>query len=142
MSAVGRRDCGVVVMMMTVVVVVTVSSLYRETAGVAIAAVFAAAAAAVACDGWFSYLPLLFVGRGATSTRRTGAMSTYLGLGEGLCWLLVPDNTSLLRVLRFHLTLFPACSFSLSFTLSCSFPLISSLFRLFRLYGLCFILIC
>lgn len=133
-----------VVMMMTGVVVVTVSSLYRETAGVAIAAVFAVAAAAVAYNGWFSYLPLLFVGRGATSTRRTGAMSTYLGLGEGLRWLLVPDNTSLLHASRFHLTLFPACpSFSLSLFFTLLFlPLISSLFRLSQLYGLCFILVC
>lgn len=141
MSAVGRRDCGVAAMMMTGVVVVTVSSLYRETAGVAIAAVFAAAAAAVAYDGWFPYLPLPFVGRGATSIRRTGAMSTYLGLGEGLRWLLVPDNTSLLR--RFHLTLFPACPFSLSLfrSLVPSSDLLS-FFRLSRLYGLCFILVC
>lgn len=57
-----------------------------------------------------------FVGRGATSTERTGAMSTHLGLGEGLRWLLVPDNTSLLRAFRFHRALFAARPFSLFFT--------------------------
>lgn len=42
------------------------------------------------------------VGRGAARARRTGAMSTYLGLGEGLRRLLVSDNA------------FPSCALPLS----------------------------
>lgn len=60
-----------------------------------------------------SCLPLLW--GGVLWAHSTGAMSTFLGLGEGLSWLLVPDNTSLLR---FVITRsFPSRSFFLSFTL-------------------------
>lgn len=146
MSAVGRRVCSVavVVMMMTVVVVLTVSSLYYGgTAGVAITLLFS-----------LPLLPLLLMTAGSPAcrcyrragcdehTQCTGAMSTYLGLGEGLRWLLVPDNTSLLRAFRFHRALFPARPFSLFFSLLVLPSHLLSLSACLKLYDLRFISAC
>lgn len=69
----------------------------------------------------------LLLGRGAARTRHRGNVD-LLGLGEGLRWLLVPDNTSLLRavlITRFSrralsLPLLLSLPFSLSLTLRLS----------------------
>lgn len=121
---VDRRDCGVavvVVMMMTVVVVVVmVCPLYTLIGRQGLLL--------------FSLPPLLLVTADSPACRcfcragcdehiqRTRAMSTYLGLGEGLRWLLVPDNTSLLRAFRFHRALFPAHPVSPFLSLFFSLP--------------------